>query len=117
MYKPSPLSLTCFFVKILFTYLRERERTSKGSSRQRKREKQALCRAESPMQDSIPGPEPKVDNQLSYPGAPGRDFIKRSSDTLESIFFPPIFYFSVISTSNMRLEPTILRSRVTCSTD
>ena len=51
------LSFSDFFKKrMLFIYLIERARTSKGSSREREMEKQAPCWAGSPRRGSIPGP-------------------------------------------------------------
>ena len=62
-----------FSFKILFIYWTES--TSKGSGRQKEREKQASHRAGSPIQNSIPGPWDQdlgwkqMLNQLSHPGA------------------------------------------------
>ena len=49
LYTIGGLESTLFFFK-LFIYLFERERA------QKEREKKTPCRAERPMQDSIPGP-------------------------------------------------------------
>ena len=70
-----------YFICIILThfiYLTERGgEHSMGSTRQREREKQAPCRARSPMMwGSIPGPwdhdlsQRQMLNQLNHPGAP-----------------------------------------------
>uniref|UniRef100_M3Z3A5 Uncharacterized protein n=1 Tax=Mustela putorius furo TaxID=9669 RepID=M3Z3A5_MUSPF len=56
---------------------RERSQVGREAGRERERRKQAPCRAESPMRNSIPGPQDhdlsrrQRLNPLSHPGAPG----------------------------------------------
>ena len=76
-------SFIYLFLKILFTYLRDRESMSREG-----REKQAPYRAGSPMWGSIPGPwDPDLSQRqspghLSHPGGPVVSILKWKFNTI-----------------------------------